>query len=179
LTISVHTSKLVETIKKYPNLIKNEPIIDAITGVLLYNSINMPHLVPVFGIDNPLRGGAMGLTLTPTRIIFYYEDKENNHQFRAYSINKIENITLEVIGLINKENVVKLYMGGSFAIMKIQLGEGPDEFIMNVKKYMGSQTSLSNCNTIIEGDFIYCIKCGTKLPEDALFCMKCGEKLVK
>lgn len=170
MTLSIHSKKLVEFVKNNPTLIKDESIVDAITGLHRFCSLNEPYLVSIFGMDGYVTNKPIGLLLTQTRMILYYEDVAGNHQFRMYPLNQIENIVLTKNGLIFKEDKVELYMSGAYVSLFVKMGEDPGAFVDNTKKLMNQRNDMDN------GNFIYCIKCGTKLPGYACFCLKCGTK---
>jgi ribosomal protein L40E len=173
------THKMVELIKKHPDFLKDEQIIDAISGINVSPNYDRANIVLIFGMDGYVHGNDMGLTLTPTRIILYYVDEANNHQLRAYPLTDIEDITVSLLGF-SKKKLVKLYMGESHVSLKTDKGENLEGFITHVQRLAFSQTSrIPECNNMVENDFIYCMKCGTKLPNDALFCMKCGLEFSK
>jgi ribosomal protein L40E len=178
------THKMVELIQRNPELLKEEQIIDTITGVNVSPNYDRSNIVQIFGMDEYAYGNDMGLTLTPTRIILYYIDEANNHQLRAYPITDIEDITISSLAF-SKKKLAKLYMDESHVSMKTNKDENLEGFITHVQQLTLSQPSripelnIQESNNMVENNFIYCMKCGTKLPNDASFCMKCGLEFSK
>lgn len=125
LTLSIYSKKLVEVVENNPTLIKDESIVDAIIGLHRICSLNEPYLISVFGMDGYIRDKPIGLLLTQTRMIMYYEDNVGNHQFRIYPLSQIENIILKKHGLIIKEDEIELYISGSFVYISVNMCEDP------------------------------------------------------
>lgn len=184
MKLSTQTQKYIEMMKADPDIIKNEIIIDGITGLYVFsiNSDVRNSSQSVFGITNAIpKAGektTMGYLLTESRIIVYYIDTEKNLQWRTYPLNEIENITFDIVGWINKSKTVRIFMKGVRLTVQVTSAESPESFVETAKKYLEPQGSnQSNFNELTEDNFFYCMKCGQKLPIEAVFCMKCGEKL--
>lgn len=131
---------MVELIKKHPEFLKDEEIIDAITGANVSPNYDRSDIVQIFGMNEYAYGNDMGLTLTPTRILLYYIDEATNHQLRSYPITDIKDITISSLAF-SKNKLVKLYMGESHVSLKTNKDEKPEGFITHLQRLTLSQPS--------------------------------------